>query len=147
MEGLDRLKSASGFPVSWIYNDDKDFMLFTALEKRISRKIQVEKIRKVLTEGHSPSCITVGGEPIPISGVPTEWESAQKRAYTPAHSVMYLFNVTRDGGQGKGERVCTLGELEKWLADEKDERKYYLGAVALGLIAIAFIVLRFVTTG
>ncbi|QHC49798.1 hypothetical protein EKK97_09525 [Billgrantia tianxiuensis] len=60
---------------------------------------------------------------------------------------MYLFNVTRYGGQGKGERVCTLGELEKWLADEKDVRKYYLGAVALGFIAITFIALRFVTTG
>ncbi|MCE8032183.1 hypothetical protein [Halomonas sp. MCCC 1A11057] len=114
---------------------------------RISRKTRVEKMRKVLTEGHRPSCITVGGEPIPISGLPPEWESAQKRAYTPAHSVMYLFNVTRYGGQGKGERVCTLGELEKWLADEKDVRKYYLGAVALGFIAITFIALRFVTTG
>ncbi|MBF2088301.1 MAG: hypothetical protein IGR80_10830 [Synechococcales cyanobacterium K44_A2020_017] len=147
LDGLDRLKSASGYPTSWIYNDDKDRVLFTALEKRISKRTQVKKISKVLAEGHRPSCITVGGEPIPISGVHPEWESTQKRVYTPAHSVMYLFNVTRDGGQGKAERVGTLGELEKWLSDEKDVRKHYIGAVALGFIAITFIVLRFVTTG
>lgn len=147
IEGLNRLKSASGYPDSWIYNDEKDLALFTALEKRISKKTQVERVRKVLTDGHRPSCITIGGGPIPIAGVPPEWESAQKAAYTSAHSVMYLFGVTRAGGNGKAERVCTLGELEKWLTDEKDARKYYLGAVALGLISTTFIVLRFANAG
>jgi hypothetical protein len=146
LEALDRLKSARGYPDSWIYNDNKDIELFTALEKRISKKTQVDEIRKVLAEGHQPSCITVGGDPVPIAGVPQAWNSAHKGAYTPAHPVMYLFNVTRDDGQGKVGLVCTLGELEKWLSDEKDARKYCLGSLALGLITIIFIVWRFVTT-
>lgn len=143
IQGLQRLKSASGYPNAWIYNDETDNKHFAALEKRITKNTQVEKIRKVLTEGHRPSCIVVGGNPISISGIPPEWEQAQKYTFLPDHSVLYLYGVTRDGGQGKAERVCTLGELEKWLSEEKDARKYYIGTVALCLVAVAFIALRF----
>lgn len=143
VEGLNRLKSASGYPTSWIYNDENDRIHFSALEKRISKKTQVEKIRKVLAEKHQPSCIVVGGEPVSINGIPPEWDTAQKRAYLPDHSVMYLFGVPRNGGNGKADSVCTLGELEKWLNDEKETRKYYIGGLTLGLISVAFIVLRF----
>lgn len=142
VEALERLKSAKGFPTSWIYDDDQDRKYFAALEKQISRKTKSEKIRHVLSDGIKPSCITVGGEPVSLRGVPNNWEIGDQRVYLPRHPVMYLFGVTRDGGEGKGDRVCSLGELDKWLSDEKENRKFVLGAVALGLISITFVVLR-----
>jgi hypothetical protein len=147
LSGLERLISASGSPISWIYDDEQDRAVFHALEKRISKRTTEAKVRRALAEGHRPGCITVGGLPMALAGVPDDWPAARKRVYTPSHPVLYLFDVDRSGGKGKGERVCSLGELERWLAEEKDRRAYYLGAVALGIISLTFIAIRLLTTG
>jgi len=147
IEGFERLKSPAGYPVSWIYNDEQDHRHFVALEKRITKKTTVTKLKKVLDSGSLPSCITVAGKPISINGVPEEWDQSLTSVYTHSHSIVYLFGVARNGGNGKGERACTIGELEKWLADEKDARKYYIGALALGFIAVALILIRFYAVG
>jgi hypothetical protein len=146
-DGLKRMRAATGFPQAWIFDDEEDRREFSALEARISRKTQVEKIKKVLAEGARPSCILIGGEPIPLAGVSPEWPLEYRRVYLPEHSVMYMFGVTRAGGPGKAERVCTIAELEKWLAEEKDSRRYKVGALAIGLISLVFLLLRFGAAG
>lgn len=147
LEGLRRLKSASGFPVAWIYSDAGDRRVFDALEKRISKFTTEAKIKKVLASGVKPTCITIGGAPILLNGLPDTWEPGQSRVYTSAHPVMYLFGVERSGGKGKGDRACTLGELEAWLSSEKDARKSWLGAVVVGILSVGLVALRVASTG
>jgi hypothetical protein len=141
-DALKRMRTATGFPRSWIFNDDEDKREFSALEKRISRKTQVDTIKKVLGDGARPSCILIGGEPISLAEVPPEWPVEYRRVYLPEHSIVYLFGVTRAGGQGKAERVCTIGELEKWLTEEKDARRYKIGGLAIGVLSLVFLLLR-----
>lgn len=147
LEGLRRLKSASGFPASWIYSDSEDRKVFDALEKRISKRTTEVKIRKALASGVKPTCITIGGAPIVLNGLPDTWQPGQSRVYTSAHPVVYLFGVERSGGMGKGERACTLGELEAWLSSEKDARKFCLGAVVVGIVSVGLVALRLASTG
>lgn len=145
VDALARLKSAAGFPVSFLYDDDQDSRLFTALEKRISKNVPVVAKNGDVIKQARPSCITVAGQPVPLNGVPNEWPQECRFAYLSEHSVMYLFGVARTGNQkaGKALRVCTLGQIEKWLTEEKDARKHWVGAVAIGLISVAFVFLRY----
>ena len=57
IEAVDRIKSGTGFPESWLFNDERDRKIFAALEKRLSRQTKSEKIRQVLSKGIKPSCI------------------------------------------------------------------------------------------
>jgi hypothetical protein len=144
IEGLERLRSGSGFPKSWIFDDAQDKACFVQLEKRISKMTRSKTIKAILSKGVRPSLITVAGQPVLLTGVPANWETTDKLIYLSGHPVLYTFGVTRSGGEGKADRACSLGELEKWLNDEKERRKFFLGAVALGIISITFIVLRVV---
>jgi hypothetical protein len=147
IDGLKRMRAATGFPHAWIFDDESDKREFVALEQRISRKMQVDKIKKVLAEDVRPSCILIGGDPIALTGIPAEWPLEYRRVYLPEHSVMYMFGVTRSGGKGTSDRVCTVGELEKWLAEEKDARRYKVGGLSIGLISLAFLLIRFGAAG
>lgn len=46
LSGLDRLKSPTGYPKSWIYDEDTDKKEFEALFKRIKRNTKVDKLKK-----------------------------------------------------------------------------------------------------
>lgn len=147
VEGLRRIRTTTGHPLAWIYNDPDDQLEFDALEKRITRKTQTENIKNLNAKGIRPSCILVGGAPIQITGVPTEWPIQNQRVFLPEHSIMYMYGISRGGGMGKIERVCSIGELDKWLADEKDSRKYKIGSLAIGLISLALLMVKYRLAG
>jgi hypothetical protein len=148
LSGLERLKRPSGFPESFIYNEDPDKKEFKALFKRIKRKTKVVKIKKVLKDGYEPSLLTTVGNPILLQGIPPEWEQENRSFYSSSHSVLMSFGVTKNGdGQGKGERCCTLGELEKWIDSEKKQWDFWLGVVVMFIFSIASIILRLEVLG
>lgn len=142
LDGLKRLKSTSGFPKSWIYNKGDDKSIFTQLEKRISKKTSISKIQQVIKEGHKPKFMSTAGSPIEIIGVPTEWPQEERFSYLPNQPILYVFDAPGTKTGEKGDKVCTLEELETWLQDEKDSRLFWLGVIALGVVSIALLVLR-----
>ena len=147
LDGLKRLELPTGYSKDskggWIFNDGIDSQVFFELEKRISKRSECPELKSILATGVRPSCILIGGEPMPIKGVPPEWSQECKYGYLPTASVMYLFGVQRTGNSsGKAVRVCALFELNKWLDKEKEERKFYLEGLILALISASFILLR-----
>jgi len=147
VEGLRRLRTTTGYPLAWVYNDPDDRAEFDALEKRITKKTQFENVKKLSLKGLRPSCILVGGDPIGITGVPTEWPIEYQRVFLPEHSIMYMYGVSRAGGVGKIERVCSIGELDKWLAEERDSRKYKIGSLSIGLISLTLLTVKYGLAG
>jgi len=148
LSGLERLKSPSGFPKSYIYNEDADKKEFKAIFKRIKRNTKVVKIKNALKEGNKPSLLTTGGNPIPFQGIPPEWEQENKAFYSSNHPVLMIFGVTKKGtGKGKGKRCCTLGELEKWIDSEKKKWDFWLGVVVMTIFSIASIIWRLQVLG
>ncbi len=139
---LDRLRSTKGYPETWIYDDESDEPYFKAIEIRISKHVRPGKLRRTLDDGHRPSCITTAGQPIALTGVPPDWHQEDLHVWLPNSPVMYLFGVSRDGGKGKGERACSLADLDKWLEKEKQQYRFYVGVLALGTISTALIVMR-----
>ena len=141
LKGLRRLQSTAGFPVSFIYDDDKDKAEFVALERRISRHTKSD-VRDWAGNIAKPSLITVAGNPISLDGLPPDWSQEQRLVYTPQHPILFSYGVTRTGGNGKARRVCTIGDLDQWLSRERDARKHWVGAFAIGLFSIALLVFR-----
>lgn len=142
LEGLARLRSTAGFPKSWIYDKDEDQPVFAALEKRISKNTIILKMADTLSHGHRPTLITTAGSPITIQGVPPEWPQEERMTYAPNQPVMYIFDTPGTKTDQKGDKVCTLEELDMWLKNEKDNRAFWLGVVLLGLVSISLILVR-----
>lgn len=116
ISGLRRLNSTSGYPISWIGNEGDDKREFNALLKRIKRNTKEVKIKNILKEGHKPSLLVTGGSPILLEGIPKEWPQEQTCFYSSSHPVIMMFGVSKIGrGNGKAEKCCALGELEKWI--------------------------------
>lgn len=147
LSGIERLKSVSGFPQSFIYDEEPDKKEFEALYKRIKKNSKNEKIRSLIKEGNRPSLLTPAGSPIMFRGVPLEWEQKNKGFYSSNHSVLMIFGVTRNGSdKGNAERCCTLGELEKWIDLEKKAWEFWLGVVVMSIFSIASIIWRLEVT-
>lgn len=143
LSGLDRLKRPSGFPKSWIYDEGSDKKEFNALYKRIKRNTKIDKIKNTIKAGDKPSLLTTGGNPIQLQGIQDDWEQEYKSFYSKNHPVIMIFGVTKKGnGKGKGERCCTLGELEKWIDSEKRRWDFWLGVVVMTTFSIASIIWR-----
>lgn len=142
LDGLKRLKSSSGYPNSWIYNKDDDQQIFAALEKRISSKTLMPKIQQVVKQGHKPKLISTAGSPLEIQGVPPDWPQEERFHYLPNQPILYVFDAPGTEIGEKGEKACTLEELETWLQEEKDSRLFWLGVIVLGIVSITFLVLR-----
>lgn len=136
ISGLKRLQTCTGYPDSWIFDDDKDTAEFTALMKSIKSNTKSEKLKTVFKEGHLPTLIVTAGDPYQISGIDSKWNLQEKTYYSSNHPVMVIFGVNRQGGNGKGEKACTLGELEKWIEDEKKTREFWIGTFAISLLSI-----------
>jgi hypothetical protein len=137
LQGFERLRTPTGYPKGWIYNDEEDRQVFRALEKRLRKTITSDKLAATLSEGHAPSLITMGGDPFLLTGIPADWPAEEKRVYTSEHPVMMIFGVSREGGQGKGERACSLGELESQLDLERTRREFWAGSLAIALLGVA----------
>jgi hypothetical protein len=149
-EALGRIRSPKGYPASWIYNDSQDERCFKALERRISTRTASQAIKNVLAAGHRPSLITAAGSPIQIHGVPDVWPQELRWMYLNSHPVLYYFGISRQDAdaaednvqKGKAEFVCTIGELESWLDEERNQRKFWVGTLAISLFSIALLALR-----
>lgn len=137
LEGLSRLQSTAGYPVSIIYDDDQDRHVFHALGKRIARRSSAARDANA-----RPTAITVIGKPIALEGVPPNLPQEKRFVYTHQQPVFFAAGAMRGAGGGQAYYACSLGELEKWLSQEKDARKHWVGAIAIGLFSISFIVLR-----
>lgn len=146
LSGLERLKKTTGFPKSWIYDEGSDRKEFNALYERIKRNTKIDKVKNALKYGSRPSLLTTGGNPISLQGIPAEWEQEYRSFYSSNHPVMMIFGVTKNGN-GKGERCCTLGELEKWIDLEKKRWDFWLGVVVMTIFSIASIIWRLQVLG
>jgi hypothetical protein len=142
ISGLKRLQTCTGFPDGWIYDDEKDAAEFTALIKAIKANTKSEKLKAVFKEGHLPTLIVTAGEPYQINGIDPNWNLHEKKYYSNNHPVMVIFGVNRQGGNGKGEKACTLGELDKWIEDEKKTREFWIGAFVISLLSVGLILGR-----
>ena len=145
IEGLKRLRSTAGYPVSWIYNKDDDTKIFAALERRISKKTEMPKIQKAISDGYRPSLISTAGKAVEIDGVPSDWPQEEKHSYLPNQPILYVFDVPESKTGQKGDKACNLEQLESWLKEEKESRQFWLGVLALGLISMALISLRLIS--
>lgn len=143
LAGLERLKTTGGYPKGFIFDDKKNATEFKALIKIIKSNTKSEKLKMVFKEGHRPSLITTGGDPYKINGIDERWDLHEKTFYSSSHPVIVLFGVSRKGGNGKAEKACTLGELEKWIEDEKRKREFWVGTFAISLLSIGLILRRF----
>lgn len=148
LSGLERLKTTTGYPKSWLYNKDNDRKEFKAIYKRIKKRTEEEKIKQVLKDGNKPSLLTTGGNPFVLAGVPDEWEQKNKTYYSPNHPIIMIFGVEKNGqSKGKGERCCSIGDLEKWITDEKKRWDFWIGILVLSLFSIASVVWRLQVLG
>ena len=148
IEGLRRLRSAAGYPISCIYDDAKDKGIFGALCKRIKRSSPEPNIKA----GHRPSLIATAAQPIPIQGVPPQWSQEEKFFYSENHPVLVCFGVYRkpsnavEGHTGKASKACTLKDLDDWLKHELDNRKFFVGTLMVGILSVSLVIVRLFLT-
>jgi hypothetical protein len=142
LSALKRLKNPTGYPDGWIFNDPKDAPEFEALYKLIKKRTESKKLETIFKDGYSPSLITVGGTPFHLDGLDPNWAQNEKAFYSNNHPIMIVFGIDRSGGEGKGEKACTLGELEKWIEDEKRNIEFWVGSFTMSILAIGLIVGR-----
>jgi hypothetical protein len=141
LKGLKRMQSAAGYPVCFLYDDQADSQLHKAVWRRISRRV-TGLPRDASNALLCPSCICTAGQPVVLVGLQDDWPQEQRFIYTSQHPVVLMYGITRAGGTGKLQRACSLGELEKWLSEEKESRKHWVGGAAIGLVSVGLIVLR-----
>lgn len=144
LRGLSRLRSAHGFPLAFLYDDEADRCEYRAVERRISKRTSATELRKRLQTGQKPTLITSAGQPTPIQGVPPDWPQDMRFYLSSGHPILYCFGPKR-GQSAEGShafRACSIGELETWLEDEKRSRHFLLGSVVVGMISASLLLLR-----
>ena len=148
VEGFDRLRSADGFPESFIFAEE-DRKIFNALVKRIARNTRQTNLKQLFAQGEKPSVISVIGKPQPIAGLPKDWKQAERFFYPGEQPIIIVFNwyTTPHGSpgehpNGKGCLVGTLADLREWLNIEKENRKFWIGTVIVSCVSIGSILLR-----
>jgi hypothetical protein len=99
---------------------------------------QVKQINEQLKVS-TPALICVGGDPIKITSIPNEWNQNEKYYYSNNHPILLLFGELN---KGKAIRVGCIGDLDKWLQNEKKEWDYWVGALLIGVISIIPIIIR-----
>lgn len=149
MEGLKRLRSTAGYPVSFIYDNQQDNKVFEALFQRMKRHCRGLKIRSVLDSGSRPYIIATAGEPIEIKGIPPDWSQEARFFYPDNQPILMMFKSPEapDETQSKnymGDKVCTLGELDTWLSEEKDQLDFCIGVILFGTVSIFITIIRII---
>ena len=148
LEGLKRLRSTAGYPVSYIYNNQQDIKVFEALFHRMRKHCKELKIRDVLDDKFSPYLIATAGEPIEIKGVPLHWSQEARFFYSDNQPVLIVFKTLEnldgiDKQIDKGDKACTLGELNTWLSEEKDRLDFFIGVILFKSASILITLIRF----
>ena len=129
LEGLKRLRSTAGYPVSFIYDKQQDIKVFEALFQRMRKHCEKLKIRDVLDDKFRPYLIATAGDPIEIKGLPPDWSLEERFFYPDNQPVLIVFKTPEnldgtDKQNNKGDKVCTLGELNTWLNEEKESTRF-----------------------
>ncbi len=145
-----RLENTGGYPSTYIYNDSIDKRYFTAIFKLIKKNRNYIRgsakemdILRILDEGHIPSLIATAGKPIKIEGVVDAWPQEDRFFYTDNHPILMIFNSPRKGSaNGKGGKVCSLGELKKWAKNSKLNLTYIIGGLGVSLFTVAITLLQ-----
>ena len=148
LEGLKRLRSTAGYPVSFIYDKQQDIKVFEALFQRMRKHCEKLKIRDVLDDEIRPYLIATAGDPIEIKGLPPDWSQEARFSYPDNQPVLMVFKTPEnldgtDKQNNKGDKVCTLGELNTWLNEEKDRLDFYIGVILFGFASILLTLIRF----
>jgi hypothetical protein len=147
LEGLKRLRSTAGYPVSWLYDTCADADTFEAIFKRLKKNCKEAKIKSLLDDGLRPTLVATAGSPIEIKGVPPEWPQEARFFYPDNQPVLVVFTKTASppassGFHGKGDKAFTLGDLNSWLVEEKESLDFTIGTVLFGSLAILVAVFR-----
>lgn len=148
LEGLKRLRSTAGYPVNFIYDKQQDIKVFEALFQRMRKHCKELKIRDVLDNEFRPYLIATAGDPIEIKGVPPDWSPEARFFYPDNQPVLIVFTTPEnldgtDKQNNKGDKVCTLGELNTWLSEEKDRLDFFIGVILFGFASILLTLIRF----
>ena len=142
LEGLERLYSAEGYPKTHIQRDE-DRAIFHALERRISPRTSDELMKKRMAEGIVPNAITVVGRPFEVTGLEPRMKSF---VYADIHPVVYLYSFEdQNRKHEKVAQVTTLGELTKWLDNEKTDRRFWVVSLIVGILSIVMLFLTSTT--
>lgn len=146
--GVRRLQTATGYPASWIYASGPDRRIFAAMFARLEPLIPRETLQTLRRASYKPVLITVGGTPLPLQGLPPDWEPQDRACYTPGHPLLLIFGPSgldahNAASHGKVVRVGTLAQLTEQLTNERATWRFYAGTLMVSLLALAFIVLRF----
>lgn len=131
LAGWQRLMSNKGYPVSWIYSDEPEFL---PLEKIINRWTTSHEAVPVIGAGIHPSLISRSDIQTLTTKVPENWPNP---TFVPdTVPVMFLYNVTREGGQGKVARIGSLGDIRRWIDESRNQERFYVSTVLLSLLSI-----------
>lgn len=141
LEGKERLYSAEGYPKTWIYRDtDEDKDIFRALERRINRRTSDKTMKKLIEQGIRPHLITVAGEPFQLSGLEPKMK---KTIYAEIHPVVYIYKLNEQNRvKEKVAHVTNLGELSRWLEDEKANRRFWVTSFTIGILSLTVLLLK-----
>jgi len=151
IEGLNRLSTVYGYPESFIYDDEKDRYEFNALEERISKKSDLVKLKNMLVNSNKkPTLIVTIGKPITIEGLTfPDLKQEEINFYPENQPIFYMFgpvrynaSVNQSSKVVTGGKACTIGDLRRWIDEEKDYRRFIFGVVSINMLAIATILLR-----
>ncbi len=147
LAGLQRLEAVTGYPASWIYAEGTDQRIFASLLRRLRDFVPKDIATALKESGRKPLLITVGGEPLQLTGVPPEWEQKERAYYSTGHPILVIYGLRIEDGsriaEGKAARACSLGELANKLEREKSNWRFYVGTLMTALLSVALIILRF----
>lgn len=131
IQGWDRLIHGSGYPNSWIYHDEPEFR---ALEKIINPRTKNPKLQAIIKEGIHPSLITIDGGRTQKANIPEEWPFS---TFTPDTAlILYVYGITREGGEGKLTWGCSAGELMRWIDEHRNKERFYFSTILISILAI-----------
>lgn len=133
IQGLERLSDTGGYPTSFIERE-KNENVFDNLYSRIIKHTRKKKVLELDKSQSKPSAISVAGKPIPVEGVPEDWEQNEKFYYSENYPILFLYDYNKK--QDKAIKVCTLGDLSEWIHDEKESRDFWFNAFLIGLLSI-----------
>ena len=87
-----------------------------------------------MKQGVFPHAITVVGRPIQITGVEP---STRSFIYADIHPVVYIYSFEEQNEtKEKAAQVTTLGELARWLDNERADRRFWIVSLIVGVLSL-----------
>jgi hypothetical protein len=125
--------------VIFIHEGDPEFK---PLLSRIMDHLTDKESLDYIHSGHPVRGIVTVGETQVVVGVPVSWPREYKAYYSVGMPVELAYDDLPEPGSAQGSRACSIGDLDGWLAEERDNRRLVLGGVVLAFISAAMAVLK-----